>query len=96
MTKGKIFVGAGTLILAVTAFLTTSANKKYSKAVSAYFKTGVSSAVQTVFKNYNGSTLLTTVKGTHKTAFFQTVGGGSWTLYKSNSSGTLSGVLYTL
>ena len=72
MTKRKLFLACGTLVLAVSGFLATHANKKYAATLSAYFRTTTTSAFITLFKGLTLGTMhLTTVAFTNHTAFFR-------------------------
>jgi len=83
----KIFIAAGSLILALVGYLSTSAHRKLT-ATTAYWLKG--SSYVTLFAGASATTLnLTTVKPSGgKTAFFGTTAGTTHTLF-SNKSGSV-------
>ncbi len=91
MTKRKIFVGLGSLILAVSAFFAVNANRKYLAATSAYFRTTTLSSFITLFKGITipgGSIMnLTTTASSGHTAVFRSKGmTGDKTLYATKAT----------
>jgi len=61
MKKSRIFLGAGTLVLAVAAVFATKANKKFSPTIHTVYFSGTSKEVFVTYSATNGFSLLTTV-----------------------------------
>lgn len=95
MTKRKLLIAAGPVVLAIAAFLTTSANRKFAGAVSAYFFTS-GGKIATLFKAQSSSVSnLTSAGSPNKTAFFSTSVNVTHTLFKTKASSTsLTGTLF--
>ena len=87
MSKKKIFLAAGSIVLAIVGFFTASAHRRFAASATAYFNNGTGTYV-TLFSG-NSNSVLTLVKGTNsKTAFFYT-GTSKHTLWanKTHTSG---------
>ena len=90
MSKRKIFISAGAIVLGVVGFLATSANKKFAGVKTAWFRTaGAAQTFVTLFHGIAANALhLTTTVTAGRTAFFQT-GTAVHTLFATNSTTTL-------
>ncbi len=97
MSKTKIVVALGAVVLGISAFLATHATKKFAGAGSAYFKNSGGTIV-TLYHGVSNGTVNLTVNspGTNRTAFYRTNVSSShiYTLYGTKSGLTLSNKLY--
>ena len=89
MQKSKLFIAAGAVVLAISAF-TNANNKKFAGTNSAYFQT--TGGWNTLFKaltSQGNAPRLTTIQASsnNKTTFFRTSAGNNYRLYKIKNSG---------